>query len=81
MARDHRDYRLDLSSATPTDDAASAGAGRPYLAVHFACCNVYQRIYRCADGSAYRGRCPRCGKTVNFPVGTGGTECRFFRVS
>ena len=55
-------------------------AGRPFLSVHFACCNVYQRIYRNADGKSYQGRCPRCGKPVKFEVGPGGTDCRSFTV-
>jgi hypothetical protein len=55
--------------------------GRPFLSVMFACCSVYQRIYRNADGTAYAGRCPRCGKPVKFAVGPGGTSAREFVVS
>jgi hypothetical protein len=69
-------YKLDLSSAGQAQPARR----KPYLSVHFACCGVYTRIYRCPDGSAYRGRCPRCGKPVNFLIGPGGTDCRFFVV-
>jgi hypothetical protein len=54
--------------------------GRPYLSVLFACCSVYQRIYRNAEGTAYSGRCPRCGKPVKFDVGPGGTDARQFVV-
>ncbi|MGA2442847.1 MAG: hypothetical protein ABSH08_17980 [Tepidisphaeraceae bacterium] len=53
---------------------------RPYLSVLFACCSVYQRIYRNAEGTAYSGRCPRCGKPVKFDVGPGGTDARQFVV-
>ncbi len=53
---------------------------RPYVSVHFACCNVYLRIYRSADGRHYRGRCPRCGLPVHFAVGEGGTSARTFVV-
>jgi hypothetical protein len=53
---------------------------RPYLSVHFACCGVYQRIYRDLDARSYHGRCPRCGKPVRFVVGPGGTDSRFFVV-
>jgi hypothetical protein len=80
MKSDPRDYKLELSSASSPGGVPTC-AGRPYLSVHFACCGVYQRIYRAADGAAYRGRCPRCGVPVNFPVGPGGTSARSFRVS
>jgi hypothetical protein len=53
---------------------------RPFISVQFACCNVYLRIYRTADGKAYRGRCPKCGVPVNFTVGDGGTTARTFVV-
>jgi len=57
-----------------------ARAQRPFLSVHFACCGVYQRVYRDADGKAYRGRCPRCARAVTFAVGEGGTSARSFVV-
>jgi hypothetical protein len=82
--KDERDYRLDLSSAagvTPEahPTAAAGSTKRPFISVHFTCCNVYLRIYRSPDGTAYRGQCPRCARPVNFPVGQGGTDVRFFR--
>ena len=80
MPSDPRDYKLDLSTSSETS-ASSDAHRRPFLSVHFACCGVYQRIYRSPDGTAYRGRCPRCGKPVNFPVGQGGTSSRFFVAS
>jgi hypothetical protein len=83
--RDDRDYKVELTSsaAAPAQDAAQTGAaaGRPYISVHFACCNVYLRVYRSPDGAAYRGRCPKCGRAVTFAVGQGGTDARVFRVS
>ena len=51
---------------------------KKFLGVHFRCCNLYQRIYCNKSGSAYEGRCPRCGKTVHIPIGEGGTSNRFF---
>ena len=85
---DPRDYKLDIAGIGSTkpggaDASASepgAGSGRPFLSVRFECCAVYTRIYKAADGAAYSGRCPRCGKPVHFPVGSGGTDARFFVV-
>ena len=92
MNGDPRDYKLDLR----TDGAASGAIRkpptvvgglsargippRPFLSVQFACCNVYQRVYRDPAGNAYRGRCPRCGQQVTFAVGEGGTSARSFIV-
>lgn len=53
---------------------------RPFLGVHFHCCQVYARVFMTADRSAYRGGCPRCGKPVVFRIGEGGTSHRFFEV-
>jgi hypothetical protein len=88
MGRDDRDYRLDLSGLPQPQDSSSAGgqssmdrqSGLPFLSVQFACCNVYTRIYRNAQGTAYVGRCPRCGKSVSFRIGPHGTDARFFVV-
>jgi hypothetical protein len=87
--RDDRDYRLDLSAAAsgkasaPSQPDSKPGdvSARPFISVHFACCNLYLRIYRSADGTAYCGRCPKCAKPVNVAVGQGGTDARIFRVT
>lgn len=73
------DYKLDISSLkAPAEE--SAASPRPFLRVQFACCNVYQRIYRSVDEKSYQGRCPRCGNPVKFLVGPGGTSSRDFIV-
>jgi hypothetical protein len=63
---------------------ASKSARRPprerekFLGIHFKCCNVYQRIYKNNNQTAYEGRCPSCGMKVRVPIGSGGTSERFF---
>jgi hypothetical protein len=70
------DYKLDVSGLKPSEPME----GRPFLSVLFACCSVYQRVYRNADATAYVGRCPRCGKSVRFEIGPGGSDSRQFVV-
>ena len=85
MPGDTRDYKVEIwGLGESADHAPSPGepAGpRPFLSVHFACCGVYQRIYRDPDGKHYRGHCPRCARPVRFTVGEGGTAARCFIVS
>jgi len=76
---DPRDYKVELTGREHSG-ANSSRAPRPYLSVHFACCSVYQRVYRNADGTAYDGRCPKCGRAVRFAIGSDGTDCRAFVV-
>ena len=77
------DYIVDIEglahlSPNQQDQGVQAFHGRPWLAVHWRCCQVYSRIYRNRDGSAYAGTCPTCGKPVKVSVGPGGTDARFF---
>jgi hypothetical protein len=53
-------------------------AGRPFVGIHFKCCNIYKRVYKNRVGDAYEGACPRCFKKVKLPIGSGGTSNRFF---
>jgi hypothetical protein len=77
---DPRDYKLDLSSLSKPEESKDEKSGRPFLSVQFACCGVYQRIYKNAEGTAYVGHCPKCAKPVRFAVGPGGTTARQFVV-
>lgn len=73
------DYRVDIRGVEA--DAAESGAPdrtRPWIGMLFDCCNVYVRIYRNEQGTAYEGRCPRCLRPVRLRVGPGGTDARFF---
>lgn len=58
-----------------------ARPARPWLRVYFRCAGQYQRVLRNARGDLYVARCAKCGRSVRFAVGQGGTERRFFEVS
>ncbi len=72
--------QLDLASDVPSgaSNAGRTSDGRPFLGVHFACCDLYSRVYLDRNEKQYLGNCPRCGKQVRFQVGSGGTDVRFF---
>lgn len=78
---DNPDYVVDIDGL-PSGEAKKASQGglqgRPWLAVRWHCCQVYSRIYRNAEATHYRGRCPKCGREVQAKVGAGGTDQRFF---
>ena len=71
---------LDLSSDVPNQRRGSAPDKRRYLGIHFACCDVYSRLYINPQGTCYLGNCPRCARRLEILVGPGGTESRFFTV-
>ena len=57
--RDDRDYKVELSGAAGQainqSQPVPAVSLRPFISVHFVCCNIYVRIYRDAVyPSAYR---------------------------
>ena len=73
------DYLLSIDGLDePADGGAASVAQRRWIGVRFDCCGVYQRLYKSRNGRAYRGRCPRCLRTVRVRVGPGGTDARFF---
>lgn len=75
------DYIVDIDGLRATHDRSSSFLGRPWLAVSWKCCSVYSRVYRNRKGTAYEGRCPRCGTPVNAKIGPGGTDQRFFEAA
>ena len=58
---DPRDYKLDIKGLQP--DGSPPPKPRPFLRVQFACCNVYQRIYRSLDEKSYQGPMPQMRET------------------
>jgi hypothetical protein len=72
---------LDLTSPAPTPSGAvmdNRTETSKFLGVHFACCDVYSRVYKNRSATAYVGHCPRCAKRIEFAIGQGGTTSRFF---
>lgn len=55
---------------------------RKFIGVWFECCHAYGRLYKNKEGTCYRGRCPRCLRTVMVPIdmnSESATDRRFFR--
>ena len=73
------DGNLDLSSdpGSPVPPNAVAKSRR-FVGIHFACCDVYTRVYVNQTETAYEGRCPRCARPVRLRIGPGGTDARLF---
>jgi hypothetical protein len=55
-----------------------AGRKRPFIGMHFKCCNVYSRIYLNREGTAFVGWCPRCAAKSVVKVSPTGSKSRFF---
>lgn len=76
---DDKGRHLDLSSDSVSGTEPKTTEGGPFLGVHFECCDIYQRIYPNREQTAYVGHCPKCARRVQFLIGEGGTNERFFR--
>ena len=59
-------------------DEKSIRVKRPFLGMHFKCCNIYTRIYLNKKGTAFVGWCPKCAAKVEVKVSPTGADARFF---
>ncbi len=78
------DGNIDLSAGgvdlSEGGNAADPGGSiRPWIGIHFECCNVYSRLYRAPDALRYEGHCPRCGLPVSIRVARDGVNTRLLR--
>jgi len=69
---------IDIDGLRPIQGREHTGPRRPFLSIWFRCCHAYGRLYRDHDGTAYEGRCPRCGTPVQALIGPSGTAQRMF---
>ena len=80
---DPRDYVVDISSlkksAEPEMTGTTPSRGDGILNILFKCCNVYAKIRRVADGSAFAGHCPKCARGIRIEIDPNSTNTgRFF---
>jgi hypothetical protein len=61
-----------------SESVSGKAAARNFVGIHFACCDVYSRVYINRQETAYVGHCPRCMRRVELKIGPGGTDARFF---
>jgi len=71
--------RSNPAPAAKADSAVSPRA--KFLSVWFRCCHTYGRMNQNAQGTAYEGRCPKCGSKVQAAIGPGGTTRRAFEAT
>ncbi|MFA5865931.1 MAG: hypothetical protein WC975_14760 [Phycisphaerae bacterium] len=78
---DEPDYILELGGYRQPRESAeqSDREGRAYISVLFECCNVYSRVYKNTQRTAYVGWCPKCARKIQVRIAADGVNCRFFR--
>ena len=77
-----RGYALDIIAGdAPATPASGAAGSRPIIGGYFACSKRYVRVLRDVRRTEYLARCPACGKTKRFQVGSGGSNRRIFELT
>ncbi len=66
---------------TQHDSNKEKSESRPFVGIHFKCCNVYSRIYLNKQRNAFVGWYPKCAKKVTLNISPDGDESQFFEVS
>lgn len=51
---------------------------RPFVGMHYKCCNIYSRIYLNRSGTAFVGWCPKCARKVMLKVSPDGSDETMF---
>jgi hypothetical protein len=77
MPGDHLDVTSELVPGGESAGDAN-GATRPFVGVHFKCCDTYARVYINRDRTAFEGHCPKCVRKIRLRIGPDGTTDRFF---
>jgi hypothetical protein len=68
-----------LPISSPADSSTTEGQPRSrFLSIWYRCCHVYGRLYKNKAETHYEGQCPRCGASLEVPIGDGGTSRRMF---
>lgn len=68
---------LDLASESPASSEPTP-RGRPFVGIHFTCCDVYTRVYLDSRRDAHIARCPHCLRALFLRTGPNGWRERFF---
>jgi hypothetical protein len=63
---------------TPLPEKEGVRQPKKFIGIYYRCCTVYGRIYKNATGTAYEGKCPRCGMKARVSIGKSGSSSRFF---
>lgn len=64
-----------------TENSNKRPGSKPFVGIHFKCCNIYSRIYLNKQHDAFVGWCPKCVKKVVLKISPDGEDSRFFEVT